>query len=74
MKPSKKDLLRRAAIARKLKRLVRRPGFAQQDSRDAIQSKLVQGLLGEEMSGRRTGDTDRFRRGQNMFVATLAIC
>ena len=50
MKRSKKDLLRRAVIARKLKRLVRRPGFAPQDSRDAIQSKLVQGLLGEEMS------------------------
>lgn len=43
-------MLRRAAIAKKLKRLVKRPEFAPQDSRDAIESKLVDGLVGDALS------------------------
>ncbi len=50
MKRNKKDLLRRAAIARKLKRLIRRPGFAPQDSRDAIESKLADGTVSKDLS------------------------
>jgi hypothetical protein len=50
MKKSKKDLLRRATIARKSKRLVTRPGFAPQDLPDAIEIKLAEGLLHQDLS------------------------
>ncbi len=49
MKRKKKDLLRSAAIARKLKQLVKRPGFAPQDLRDSIESKLAERIPGEEL-------------------------
>ncbi len=49
-KKNKKDLLRRAAIERKLKRLVKRPEFSPQDRPDVIESQYPKGLLQRELS------------------------